>query len=285
MGVVASKLADDVKTAVNTEVKGQEDEITQMMQVLNNKKESMENQLLLTRGQAKGLRETEVCGGRTVMRVSEVYVCSDENIAEGIKSAIKDFFTSAQGAISGDKGKAQHSAIAGAQELLGAGIEALMGVSKGQSMEKKAFVVLFMNNAFVRCDYHVYTYSVSASKWGKEKHKAGAVYVTDLAVLALADLNPSEIDFLVSQALSIDSGDFHKLLQLKASLVQVSILSRMMQKPDVTFDDVNKIFGQLAQSQAEMAKIFDSFTVPNELKTSTVTAAATAVPNASTGSK
>ena len=60
-----------------------------------------------------------------------------------------------------------------------------------------------MNNAFCRIDYYFYTFNVSASKWGSTVNESGACYIADVSVLDTAKMRPNEIDFLLSQALSV----------------------------------------------------------------------------------
>lgn len=67
----------------------------------------------------------------------------------------------------------------------------------------------------MQVDYFLYSYSVSAKKWGEEANRAGICYMADLAVLDLADLKPSEVDYLVSQALSVGAADFEAVAQIK----------------------------------------------------------------------
>lgn len=108
-----------------------------------------------------------------------------------------------------------------------------------------------MNNAFVRVDYYVYTYSISASAWGVDANKSG-----DMAVLNMADLTPSEIDFLLSQALNITADDTDYLNLVKLKLVESSVLSRMLKQENITFEDISKIAQELGTVQADIEKAF-----------------------------
>lgn len=102
------------------------------------------------RGDNSVTRQTEVSGGRTVMRTSEIRAATNTGVDKQILAGIHDFFTAAHGGIDGDNQGAKHAAVAGAEKVLGAGINALLGVKSGQSQEKRDFIILFLNNAFVR---------------------------------------------------------------------------------------------------------------------------------------
>jgi hypothetical protein len=138
-----------------------EEEVNQMMMVLGNKLEAMETAIKAARGTATEVKDVEVAGGRTIMRVSEIRVATKTAPDKQIMDGLNDFFAAAQQGVNGEDSKAKHAAIKGAHSLLSSGINALMGVQNGQSMQQEKFVILFMNNAFVRVDYKIYTYSVS----------------------------------------------------------------------------------------------------------------------------
>lgn len=57
-----------------------------------------------------------------------------------------------------------------------------------------------------------------------EEASSGMCYIADLAVLDMADLKPSEIDYLLSQAMYIDTGDFTRLVEVKLEVLSQSIL-------------------------------------------------------------
>jgi hypothetical protein len=81
-----------------------------------------------------------------------------------------------------------------------------------------------------------------------------------MSVLDMTALYPSEIDFLVSQALQIAPGDFEHLMQMKIKLVEVAILSRMLKRDNLTFDEVAKTSDQLAKAQVEIGQAFQQMT-------------------------
>ena len=248
MGNPVSKAKEDANA--------QKGELDHLIKVLENKVDAFESKVRLTRGATES--QTEVCGGRTIMHLSEIRVASSTSISDELMGAINDFFGAAQGAIAGDKQGAKSAAVKGAQGLLSSGLNALFGVSKGQAMEKQSFVVLFMNNAFVRVDYYVYSYSVSADKWGAQANESGACYVADLAVLDPAKLNPSEIDFLLSQALVAGDGEFDSLMQIKTKYVELSILSRMLANPDLNFEMLSSAVSKMGECQKAMDTVFSS---------------------------
>lgn len=255
MGALASKAREEAESAAEA----QEAEVTEMIQVLANKLEAMTLQIEATRGAAGQYALTEIAGGRSVMRVSEIRVDNNEGLDKQIGDAVGSFFNAAHGASQGNNLGAKSAAIDGAKSLVLAGIDALFGVSNGQAMEKQSFVVLFLNNSFVRVDYYIYTYSVSGKKWGFEKNKAGCCYVSDLSVLNPAELMPNEIDFLLSQALTIDQENFNELIKMKVRLVEVAVLSRALKNPTLTFKDLARITKQLGKTKEEIDKIFSSF--------------------------
>lgn len=228
--------------------------VDSIVQTLQNKLDAYEAEVMLKRGDA--VSKTEVTGGRTVMRVSQIRVATQQGPDEQLMAAIDDFFTAAQGGVSGDNDAAKRAALGGAQKLLKAGLNALFGVSKGQSMSKKSFCVLFMNNAFVRVDYFVYTYSVSAEAWGAAASEAGSCYLADLAVLKTQELSPDEINFLLSQALAVDAQHMDALTKIKLNLIEQSVLSRMLSKPDISLDAVLEAAKKLASTQKAIDDAF-----------------------------
>jgi len=124
------------------------------------------------RGDA-AIARTEVAGGRTVMRMSEIRAATSTDIAQEIRGALDDFFEAASQS-KNNKRRAQQAAINGTKNMISAGLDALFGVKSGQSAQVESFAVVFLNNAFVRVDYFAYSYSVSAKAWGEEAKEAGA---------------------------------------------------------------------------------------------------------------
>lgn len=208
------------------------------------------------RGAGAAVNNTEIAGGRTVMRVSEVHVVTEVGVDENIMLAIDNFFNAAQSAISGKKQQAKHSAVSGAKRLVSGALESLLGVSNGQCQERTSFVVLFMNNAFVRVDYCAYSYSTSAKKYGQEVNKSGACYVADLSVLDAEKLFPAEIDFLLSQALDAQTDDLDHIEVMKMKLIESAVLSRMITKPGVTFSDLTRVSKGLATVHGDIEKTY-----------------------------
>ncbi len=135
MGAAASA----ARAAAENESDQAEQEVGEMMQVLSNKLESIKLEMENTCGAAAGdAIQTEVAGGRTIMRISEIRVSTNEGVSSQIKNGLSSFFNSAQGAVAGDQQAAKSAAIEGAQNLLSAGIDALFDVQSGQAMEKKS---------------------------------------------------------------------------------------------------------------------------------------------------
>jgi len=236
----------------------EQDKVNGLMSTLANKLETFELEMKATRG-SDGITNKEVGGGRTIMHMSEIRVADDSGPAKQLVAGITNFFNAAEShAVDGDDTAAKSSAIEGAKNLLIGGLDALFGVSSGQGMEKKSFVVLYLNNAFVRVDYAVYTYSVSALAWGAEANTSGACYVADLSVLPMHTLLPDEIDFLISQALFVPNGAYNQLMKLKILLTEVSILGRMMVSDTITFDELGDVIKELGGLQEDIEEAFAS---------------------------
>lgn len=237
------------------------DELAQLMKVLDTKRGQFFAELLLKRGST--VNEKEVSGGRSVVRQSAMRVATQESVMKQIKGAIGSFFKAAQGGNNGRK-----AIIDGATEMVGGAIDAIFGVSQGSGMEKRGFTVLFLNFAFVRTDYFVYSYCVSGSEWGMTNSVSGSVQVTDMAVLDPATLSPMEIDYLIAQNLTfephpenkvLESKEFETMMQIKVMLATSTILTRIIQdeKTDfetlrITMDQIRQIMDALAGKLAEL---------------------------------
>ena len=239
MGNGASKAAAEAAEAQR--------EVENMITTLENKLEAFELEVESKRGLTTE-NTKEVVGGRTVMRVSDIRVKNSQGVDSNIRGAVQDFFEAAANEIDGDNTGAKKSAVKGASNLISAGLDAIFGASEGQGKSKKSFVVLFMNNAFVRVDYYVYAFSASGKSWGAEASTSGACYLCDLAVLDITSLEPQEIDFLLTQALAVDNSEFEAINRLKFSLIQSSILGRALKNDDVQFEDLAKIAEALGKS-------------------------------------
>jgi len=230
-------------------------ELDTLMTDLSNKLKTFESKVKSSRG--KDISTTEVDGGRSVMRVSEIRVSTGNGVNNEIKDAIGSFIKLAQG---GEEAK--DAAVEGAESLLCNGIDALFGVSKGTSMEKQGFMCMFLNFAFVRVDFYIYSYCVSGAQWGAKSSTSGSCYLADLAVLKLDSLSSSEIDFLISQSLkSKDMSErVNTLTALKLQLTQSAVLSRLLRDKDGNADleQVKEATEKYVQSQAEIKKIWKS---------------------------
>merc|ERR1712038_1221391 len=228
---------------------------------LENKREEFIARVKLTRGEGEGSTK-EIQGGRTASRISEIRVQNQAGGDPRIEDGISSFLTAAQG---GDKAK--DAAVKGATSLLSAGLDALFGASSGAGMEKTGFVILFINFAFVRVDYYVYSYNASETKWGATANESGTCYVADLAILEPnKDVMPYEMDYLLGQALSLpenaQSGDdeYDAILKMKVQLVQSAILSRLLAKDDLTLKQLRDITAELVDTQKEIQEAFGSLT-------------------------
>jgi hypothetical protein len=236
----AKELADQKKTEVDT-----------LMAVLETKLKTFELMVLSHRGDSEST--TEVDGGRTVMRMSAMRIQTDDGPEQQMKAAIASFIQVAQGG-----NKAKEAAVVGAEKMLSSGIDALFGVAEGSAMEKQGFAVMFLNYAFVRVDYYVYSYRVSAKKGGGQSGTAGFCYFADLAVLKLGDMNSSEIDFLISQSLAIEdtSERINRLTEIKIQMAQSAVLSRILSDSQSNLGKIAKATQAYVTTAAKIQKSF-----------------------------
>lgn len=245
--VKAKNAAADEKESLDT-----------LVAALQNRLDAFELEVQAKRGNEAAENPGEVQGGRSVSRISEIRVSDGAGIDDQITGAIENFFQAATNSIGGDDNGAKQSAVDGAKNLISAGLNALFGPSAGQSVTKRSFIVLFLNNAFCRIDYYAYSYNVSAKIWGAEANSSGVCYIADLSVLKTDLLTPNEIDYLLSQALSVSNAEFDKLNRLKIALIESAILSRALQNESLTFPDLQEIAEELVKSQKAINEAFQS---------------------------
>jgi hypothetical protein len=256
MGQPVSK----AKTVVNEN----QDELEALIATLENKLESFLLEVQLKRGLLTSTnKDKEVTGGRTVSRVSNITVATSSGIDSDISEAIDNFFQAAENSIDGDDNKAKKSAVEGAKGLLTSGLNAIFGASSGQGKTKKSFVVLFLNNAFVRVDYYVYAFTVTGKKWGAEASKSGACYLADIAVLDTYSLQPQEIDYLLSQALRVEADELNILAELKFHLIQSVVLGRALKDKNLDFEKLPMLSENYANSQKKINEAFAQFKPAN----------------------
>lgn len=241
------------------DAEAEKDRVDALIQALENKIEAFELEIEALRGSEAALDSGAVKGGRSVVRVSEVRVATGAGVDSDLTGAIENFFQAATNSLEGDDDSAKTSAVEGAKNLVSAGLSALFGTSEGQGSTRRSFFVLFLNNAFCRVDIYAYSYNVNAKIWGAEASISGACYIADLSVLKTELLMPSEIDFFLSQALSVKNGELASLNKLKIALVQSSILSRALQNQELTFGELADIAEELAKSQEKISEAFREF--------------------------
>jgi hypothetical protein len=181
--------------SASIEVKKAAEKVNQLLQIMTTKRDYFIAEIESKRGLGN-TSLTEVCGGRTVMRQSEVRVSTGSGVDKEIEDAMSDFMDCAQGGA-----QVKQKAISGGKKLIKAGLDAVFGASEGQGCTKVGFVCMFMNYAFVRIDYYVHSFTAKGKKWGEANGESGSCFVTDLAVLDPATLTSSETDFLLAQAL------------------------------------------------------------------------------------
>ena len=221
-----------------------------VFKALETKLEVMQLEISATRGAAQSVKMNEVAGGRTAMRVSEIRSSITSGVDQEIMDGIGDFLSIATGA---DPAKA---AVKGVKKTLSAGVSALLGAQSGQSKSKRSFVCLFLGNAFVRIDYYLYSYSVSARKWGVEKGDAGFVYVADLAVLNHTDITPEEASYFISQ--SFDTADPDEAKLIADMMINIALLQRLqatLTREGAKMSDLLETLKQYNLVEAEISKL------------------------------
>lgn len=249
----AEKFAAAAKKRAEAQRKLAEQRLKTMMTELDNKLRTFEAVVVASRGVSES--EIEIDGGRSVMRVAEMRVATSAKMTDQIKNSIGSFIKLAQG---GEEAK--QGAVEGVEALLLTGIDALFGVSGGTAMEKQGFCVMFLNYAFVRVDYYMYSYNISAQKYGHETNSSGMCYLSDLAVLKLEELKSSEIDFLISQSIKTSDTEqrVKNLTALKIQLAESRVLSRMLRNATATdLTAILRATKEYMKTQAEIKKIFD----------------------------
>ena len=239
MNAEADKELDDAKKKNNA-----------VFKALETKLEVMLLEIASTRGSAEAVKRTEVAGGRTAMRVSEIRASTKAGVDQEIMDGIGDFLSMATGA------EPAEAAVAGVKKTLSAGVNALLGAQDGQSKSKRSFVCLFIGNAFVRIDYYLYSYSVSAKKWGLDKGEGGFVYVADLAVLNHKDITPEESSYFISQ--SFDTTDPEEAKYIAEMMINIALLQRLqrtLSEEGAKMSDLLETMKQYNLVEAEINKI------------------------------
>jgi len=249
MGAVAS--------AMNAEADAELDDATKknnaVFKALETKLEVMLLEIEATRGSAEAVKKKEVAGGRTAMRVSEIRSSLTAGVDQEIMDGIGSFLSMATGA------EPAQAAVAGVKNTLSAGVNALLGAQNGQSRSKRSFVCLFLGNAFVRIDYYIYSYSVSALKWGLEKGEGGFVYVADLAVLNHKDITPEEASYFISQ--SFDTSDPDESKYIAEMMINIALLQRLqanLSQEGAKMSDLLETVKQYNLVEAEISKVTKS---------------------------
>jgi len=252
MGAIASAM----NAQADAELDDAKKKNNAVFKALENKLEVMLLEIANTRGSAEAVKAKEVAGGRTAMRVSEIRSSIVAGVDEQILDGIGDFLSIATGA------DPANAAVAGVKKTLNAGVNALLGAQNGQSKSKRSFVCLFLGNAFVRIDYYMYSYSVSAQKWGLDKGEGGFVYVADLAVLNHKDITPEEASYFISQ--SFDTSNADEAKSIAEMMIQIALLQRLqanLSKEGAKMADLLETLKQYNLVEAEINKLSSSLPV------------------------
>jgi len=246
MGAVASAM----NNAAEQELSDAKKKNDAVYKALENKLEVMLLEIEASRGAAEAVKKKEVAGGRTAMRVMEIRSSADSGVDQEIMDGIADFLSMATGA------EPAQAAVAGVKKTLNAGVNALLGAQRGQSKSKRSFVCLFIGNAFVRIDYYMYSYSVSAKKWGVEKGEGGFCYVADLAVLNHTDITPEEASYFISQ--SFDSSDPNESKYIAEMMLNIALLQRLqmsLSQEGAKMSDLLETMKQYNAAENEISKL------------------------------
>lgn len=252
MGAVASAM----NAAADAELDDAKKKNNAVFKALETKLEVMLLEIAATRGSAEAVKAKEVAGGRTAMRVSEIRSSIVAGVDQQILDGIGDFLSIATGA------DPANAAVAGVKKTLNAGVNALLGAQNGQSKSKRSFVCLFLGNAFVRIDYYMYSYSVSAKKWGLDKGEGGFIYVADLAVLNHKDITPEEASYFISQ--SFDTSNADEAKSIAEMMIQIALLQRLqanLSKEGAKMADLLETLKQYNLVEAEINKLSSSLPV------------------------
>lgn len=91
-----------------------------------------------------------------------------------------------------------------------------------------------------------------------QANQSGACYVVDMAVLDTQKLTPSEIDFLLSQALDVHESDIALVEIMKMNLIESAVLSRKLSSKNVTFADVTQTANAISASHKAIQEAYKS---------------------------
>jgi hypothetical protein len=270
MGGAISSFAEEAKAEAKKNAEKKRQEMKDLMHVLETKRNAFLTEIAVSRGE--DISNTEVNGGRSVVRQSELRVATRDSPSKQAKETVANFFEAVQGGTKGRK-----AIVEATSTVLVGSLDSLFGCGKSQAREKRGFVVLFLNFAFVRVDYYAYSYCVSGKCWGAQSSTAGMCYVSDLAVLDPGTLSQMEIDFLIHQNLTSEKkvpklkgedektadaraekeaqdDQFRAMMNIKVLLSTNAVLNRIMKSPDTKFEDLTKALQGISKIMEELSR-------------------------------
>lgn len=209
--------------------------IDEVLKAFEDKRDLYLDGMKKERGPNAENKTTEVAGGRTIMEYSEIFYTESIGPNSQITDAVGDFFNAADASINGHNDQAKHNAISGAKSLIMAAIDGIIGNTSIGVREIQTFIVLFLNNSFVRIDYVFYQQNIDVVKYLAAVRSTARLVVAEVAVLPIDMMIPAEISYLISQAFDLQTYSnpdvgFATLGKYQTNMVQINVLTRMLQE-------------------------------------------------------
>jgi hypothetical protein len=204
------------------------------------------------------LRDVEPTTEKPVMCVSDILMAEPQTtLSQQMSESIICFIAECQGGEPATK-----AAASSVFQVLSQSLDTVLGVRDGQEMERDGDFITFMNNAFVKVTYLIYSNSVRGG-FGDPTGIAGVTYVAEVAVIDVSELEGSEIDFLLSQAFFPDSskGDaFIKQIEmttrLRMQLYESAAVSRLLRREDVPIDQLRELMMLMVETHRQTTQLF-----------------------------
>lgn len=180
----------------------------------NQVKEQLEILLVAAKGKLQAYRDEineqflnsakidklQIPGIRAIRFIEQYHVSAQDGFSDKVKEhldqAIDAFFS-----IGGKDADNKKAVQDGIKALIEVGIDAIIGSSEAGEQEKKIYIVVPENNAFVRVDICVWKYHMETCKIHDKKQTAVA-YLLCKSVIDHTKLKLDELIYLVSEALS-----------------------------------------------------------------------------------
>jgi hypothetical protein len=222
------------------------------------------------------LRDVEPVTEKAVMRVSDILMCTGEAVSKQLSEATAAFIGFCQGGES-----ATRAAASSVHAVLVQQLDTVLGVRDGQEMERDGEFICFMNNAFTKCSYAVYSNAVRGG-FGQPLSICGCCYVAEISVLDVSDLESAEVDFLLSQSFFADSGEsatkagdenkaensngyareeesvkqIELIMRMKMLLFESAAVSRLLRRERVPIDELRELMMLMVETQRSATSLF-----------------------------